>query len=147
MVKKKKTFIFHKPKISKHLNWMERFLRKAKKKMPALTMPLRIRSWKHTPRKEQRVWGTCDRETKTITLATHKIIYIRGKKRMRRKAVALPRKDILQTFAHELAHLRYDDHTYEQECYGRMIFDTFIAKDKCPTCNGKGKVPAVYKNE
>ncbi|MBI2975090.1 MAG: hypothetical protein HYY43_05830, partial [Deltaproteobacteria bacterium] len=112
-----------------------------------LTMPLRIRSWKHTPRREQRVWGTCDKETKTVTLATHKIIWVRGKKRMRRKAVALSRKYILQTLAHELAHLRYDDHTYEQECYSRSIFDTFGVKDKCPHCSGKGKVPAKYENE
>jgi hypothetical protein len=147
MKRARKKPTFHKPIISPVLAWLERYLRKSKKKMPALTMPLRIRSWKHTTRKEQRVWGTCDQETRTITLATHKIIYVRGKKRMRRKAVALSRKDILQTFAHELAHLRYDDHTYEQGCYGRTIFDTFGTKDKCPTCNGKGKVPAVYKNE
>lgn len=147
MFKKGQKFKFKKPAISKNLAWIERYLRKTKKKMPGLTMPLRIRSWKHTPRKEQRVWGTCDQESKTVTLATHKIIWVRGKKRMKRKAVALSRKDILQTFAHELAHFRYDDHTYEQECYSRSIFDTFGMKDKCPHCNGKGKVPAEYRNE
>jgi hypothetical protein len=147
MLGKKQKRVFHKPAISINLSWIERYLRKTKKKMPGLTMPLRIRSWKHTPRKEQRVWGTCDRETKTVTLATHKIIWVRGKKRMKRKAVALSRKDILQTLAHELAHLRYDDHTYEQECYSRSIFDTFSVKDKCPHCSGKGKVPAKYENE
>jgi hypothetical protein len=144
----KKRFIkFHKPKISPVISWLERYLRKAKKRMPGLTMPLRIRSWKHTPRKEQRTWGTCERSSRTITLATHKIIMVRGKKRMHRKAVALSRKEILQTFAHELAHLRYDDHTYEQECYSRSIFDTFNVKDKCPLCDGKGRVPAQYRNE
>ena len=143
----RKKLVFHKPKVSPVLAWLERYLRKTKKKMPGLTMPLRIRSWKHTPRKEQRVWGTCDRETKTITLATHKIILVRGRKRMRRKAVALSRKEILFTFAHELAHLRHDDHTYEQECYARAIFDTFGVKDKCPTCDGKGNISAQYVNE
>ncbi len=138
---------FHKPKVSENLAFIERYLRKAKKRLPGLTMPLRIRSWRHNIRKEQRVWGTCDRESKTITLATHKIIYIRGRKRMRRKAVALPRKEILQTFAHELAHLRYDDHTYEQECFSRAIFDTFGVKENCPICGGTGRVAAQYKNE
>lgn len=147
MLHKKKKVTFHRPKISPVLGWLERYLRKTKKKMPGLTMPLRIRSWRHTPRKEQRTWGTCDQQSKTITLATHKIIYIRGKKRFKRKAVALSRKEILQTFAHELAHLRHDDHTYEQECYGRAIFDTFNVKDNCPNCGGKGRVPAVYCNE
>lgn len=146
MKKPRKKPIFRKPKTSPALAWLERYLRKAKKRMPGLTMPLRIRSWKHTPRKEQRTWGTCDQVNKTITLATHKIVMVRGKKRMCRKAVALSRKDILMTFAHELAHLRYDDHTYEQECFSRAIFDTFGVKDKCPICNGKGKVPAEYKN-
>lgn len=147
MITRKTKRIFHKPKISASLHWLERYLRKAKKKMPGLTMPLRIRSWRHSPRKEQRVWGTCDRSTRTVTIATHKIIYIRGKKRTRRKAVALSRREMLMTFAHELSHLRYDDHTYEQEAYGRIIFDTFGVKDKCPSCNGKGKTPAEYKNE
>lgn len=147
MAKLKRKLIFHKPKISPNLFWLERYLRKTKKKMPGLTMPLRIRSWKHTPRREQRVWGTCDQQTRTITLATHKIIMIRGKKRMKRKAVALSRKEILQTFAHELGHLRYDDHTYEQECYSRAVFDTFGVKDRCPICGGTGRVPAEYKND
>ena len=147
MLHKKRHIIFRKPKISLNLAWLERLLRKAKKKMPGLTMPLRIRSWRHTPRKEQRTWGTCDRESRTITLATHKIIWVRGRKRMKRKAVALSHKEILQTFAHELAHLRYDEHTYEQEYYAKAIFDSFGVKDKCPACNGKGKVPAEYKNE
>jgi len=147
VVRPKKKLTFKKPVISPALSWLEHYLRKTKKKMPGLTMPLRIRSWKHTPRKEQRVWGTCDQSAKTITLATHKIIMVRGKKRMKRKAVALSRKEVLQTFAHELAHLRYDDHTYEQVCYSRSIFDTFSVKDKCPLCNGKGKVPAEYKND
>jgi len=140
-------FIFHKPKISPAISWLERYLKRTKKKMPGLTMPLRIRSWKHTPRKEQRVWGTCDRETRTITLATHKIVWTRGKKRMKRKAVALSRREILQTFAHELAHLRYDAHTYEQECYGRTILDTFGVLDRCHHCNGRGKITAEYKND
>ena len=143
----KRKLIFHRPKISPGLAWVERYLRKAKKKMPGLTMPLRIRSWRHTPRKEQRVWGTCDRESKTITLATHKIIMVRGSRHLHRKAVSLSRKDLLLTFAHELSHLRHDEHTYEQECYSRAIFDTFSVKDKCPHCNGKGKIPAEYKNE
>lgn len=147
MVKHRKKPVFHKPAISTNLAWLERYLRKTKKKMQGLTMPLRIRSWKHTPRKEQRTWGTCDQDSKTITLATHKIIYVKGKKRLKRKAVALSRKEILMTFAHELAHLRYDDHTYEQTYYAKAIFDTFGAKDKCPHCAGKGKVPAEYKNE
>ncbi len=143
----KKKFVFHKPTISPSLAWIERYLRKAKKKMPGITMPLRIRSWKHTPRREQRVWGTCDQGTRTITLATHKIIMVRGKKRMKRKAVALSHKEILQTFAHELAHFRYGDHTYEQECYSRSMFDTFGVKDKCPVCAGRGRIPSVYINE
>jgi hypothetical protein len=133
--------------ISKNLKWLEPYLRRAKKRMPTLILPVRIRSYKPPCNKEQQSWGSCDRENRVITLSTHKIIVMKGFKRSTRKCVALSEKEILMTLAHELAHFRYDPHGYEQESYGRTIFHAMGVMDKCPTCDGKGVVPAEYKNE
>ena len=112
-----------------------------------LLLPARIRSYCPPLSKEHLSWGSCDKETRTITLCTHKIIIAKGFKRSTKKRVALLDKEILMTLAHELAHFRYDLHGYEQESYGRTIFHAMGVMDKCPTCEGKGVVPAEYKNE
>lgn len=133
--------------ISKNLKWVEPYLRRAKKRMPTLLMPKRIRSYCPTLKKEHLSWGSCDMETRTITLCTHKIIVMKGLKRSTKKQVALSEKEMLMTLAHEIAHLRYEKHGYEQESYGRIVFHAMGVTDTCPTCNGKGEVPAEYKND
>lgn len=133
-------------KVSANLKWVERLLKRAKKHMPSLLMPRRIRSHQPSLYKEQRTLGTCAVEERTITLATHRVIMIQGKKRKRRKRVALSQREVLMTLAHEMAHLRYGLHDYEQEAYGRTIFNAFGMKEKCPQCRGKGTVPARYIN-
>ncbi len=122
-------------------------MRRAKKRMPTLLMPKRIRSYCPTLKKEHLSWGSCDMETRTITLCTHKIIVMKGLKRSTKKQVALSEKEMLMTLAHEIAHLRYEKHGYEQESYGRIVFHAMGVTDTCPTCNGKGEVPAEYKND
>ncbi|MBI4367322.1 MAG: hypothetical protein HY543_10930 [Deltaproteobacteria bacterium] len=132
--------------VSVHLKWLERYLHRAKKHMPSLILPRRIRSHLPTLRREQRTLGTCDVESRTITLATHRVITIQGKKRKKRKHVALSQREILMTLAHEIAHLRYGLHDYEQEAFARTIFNAFGVKERCPQCKGSGMVPARYVN-
>ena len=64
-----------------------------------------------------------------------------------RVLVALSNREILMTLAHELAHLEYHEHGYEQKWYALTIFNTFGLYDICPSCQGKGKIPARYENE
>ena len=133
--------------ISKNLKWLEPYIRRAKKRMPTLVLPRRVRSYCPTLRKEQQSWGSCDFESRSITICTHKIIIMRGMKRSTKKLVALSNKEILMTLAHEMAHLLYHKHGYEQESYARTIFHAMGVTDTCPLCNGKGEVPAEYKND
>ncbi|MBI4238887.1 MAG: hypothetical protein HY696_10820 [Deltaproteobacteria bacterium] len=133
-------------KISENLSWMLRHLRRAKRQMPSLTLPKQVRSYKPPLNREMRVYGTCSVEAKVITIATHRPVLIQMGKRRRRKHIAIPQRELLMTFAHELAHLRYGLHNYEQESYARTIFHAFGLKDNCPHCGGTGKVVARYVN-
>jgi len=133
--------------ISKNLTWLEPYLRRAKKRMQKLILPTRIRSYKPSLRKEMKSWGSCEIKTRTITLATHKIIVMKGFKRSTKKLVALSEKEVLMTLAHEMAHFVYEKHGYEQESYARTIFHAMGVQETCPLCQGKGKIPAEYKNE
>lgn len=132
--------------ISANLKWVEKYLRRAKKHMPSLIMPRRIRSHLPTLRKEQRTLGTCAVEERTLTLATHRVITIQGRKRRKRRHVAMSQREVLMTLAHEMAHLRYGLHDFEQEAYARTIFSAFGVKERCPQCKGTGTVPAKYVN-
>jgi predicted metal-dependent hydrolase len=133
--------------ISKKLEWIEPYLRRAKKRMQKLILPARIRSYKPSLRKEMKSWGSCETKTRTITLATHKIIVMKGFKRSTKKLVALSDKEILMTLAHEMAHFMYEKHGYEQESYARTIFHAMGVLEICPLCQGRGEVPAEYKND
>lgn len=132
--------------ISKNLKWLEKYLRRAKKHMPSLILPRRLRSHQPSLRTEQRTLGTCAVEERTITLATHRVIITQGRKRKKRKRVAMSQREILMTLAHEMAHLRYGLHDYEQEAYASTIFTAFGMKERCPQCAGTGLVPAKYVN-
>jgi hypothetical protein len=134
-------------KISKPLAWLGKYLQRVARQMPTMVMPRRIRSFQPHPQKEHRTLGSCSIHDRTINLATHSVIEKTVGGRKRRVLVRLSRLAILQTFAHELSHLAYDSHGYEQEWYGRTIFNTFGLTEICPTCGGKGKVPARYDNE
>lgn len=133
-------------KISKHLLWIEKYLKHAKKRMPSLILPRQVRSYKPPLRKEQWTFGTCAMKERVITLATHRIITVQGVKRKKHKRIALSQKEILMTLAHELAHLRFDPHNYEQESYAHIIFQAFGLKMRCSTCKGTGLVPVKYVN-
>jgi hypothetical protein len=133
--------------ISKNLKWLEPYIRRSKKRMPTLVLPRRVRSYCPPLKKAHLSWGSCDFETRTVTICTHKIIVMRGIKRSTKKLVALSDKEVLMTLAHEIAHLRYEKHGYEQESFARTIFHAMGVMDTCPLCNGKGDVLAEYKNE
>lgn len=132
---------------SKQLDWIEPYLKRAKKRMQKLILPARIRSYKPSLRKEMKSWGSCELRTRTIALATHKVIVMKGFKRSTKKLVALSDKEILMTLAHEMAHFMYDKHGYEQESYARTIFHAMGVLEVCPLCQGRGEVSAEYKND
>ena len=129
-------------KVSPRLQWVLPYLRKSKSKMPTLILPTQIRSFKPTRKRIMRVLGNVYFESRIIVLATHTQqtkLTKRGHTRVK-KIVAIPRNEILDTLAHELAHIRYPEHDYEHEEYTRTIFKTFDLTEKCPTCKGSGRV-------
>lgn len=132
--------------ISPKLQWIERYLKRLRRKMPSLMMPARIRSYLPPLNKEMRVYATCAMETRVITMATHRVITKQAGKRRKRVHVTIPKRHLMMTLAHEIAHLRYELHDYEQESYARTIFQAFGFKDKCPHCGGTGQIAARYMN-
>lgn len=135
-----------KTRISKNLHFIEKYLKRAKKHMPSsLLKPWRVRSYRPSPKKMLRSFGSSSREDRTITLATHDVVIVKGKKRRKKRLVRLNQKQILLTLAHELAHFRYFKHGYEHTSYARTIFEAFDIMDTCPACGGKGMVPAMYR--
>ena len=115
--------------------------------MPSMILPTQIRSFKPTRRRIMRVLGNVYFETKIIVLATHtQQTYKTNRGRVRiKKIIALSRTEILDTLAHELAHMRYPDHGYEHEEHTRSIFRTFGITQKCPRCKGTGRVEMESK--
>lgn len=129
-------------KISPRLQWVLPYLKKAKIQMPSLIMPTQIRSFKPTKKRMMRVLGNVYFETRIVVLATHTQQIektVRGRLKVK-KIVRLPRQEILDTLAHELAHIRYSDHDYEHDEYTRSIFKAFSVMQRCPRCRGSGKV-------
>lgn len=134
-------------KISPRLQWALSYLKKAKAKMPTLVMPTQIRSFKPTRKRIMRVFGNVYFETRIIVVATHtQQTYTNKRGRtVIKKIVAIPRNEILDTLAHELAHMKYPEHDYEHEEYTRTIFKTFGLTEKCPTCKGTGRMAMESK--
>ncbi len=128
--------------ISPQLAWVYPFLLKAKRKMPSLVLPKQIRPFKPTKTKIMRVFGNVYFEKKLVMIATHtQQTYLNKTGQLKvKKIIRLPKAKVLDTLAHELAHLRYQDHGYEHEQYTRMIFKTFDIKERCPHCRGSGKI-------
>ena len=133
-------------KTSPRLQWVLPYLKRAKARMPSLILPTQIRSFKPTKRKTMRVLGNIYFETKIIVLATHtqQTHSARGG-RAKKKIIALPKNEILDTLAHELAHMKYPDHDYEHEEYTGTIYKTFGLTQKCPRCKGTGRVSLASK--
>lgn len=134
-------------RISPRLQWVMPYLKKAKHQMPSLIMPTQIRSFKPTKKRIMRVLGNVYFETRIIVLATHtQQTYrnSRGKLAVKR-IVGIPRSEILDTLAHELAHIHCPDHGYEHEQFTKTIFRTFGIQTKCPHCKGSGKIPLESK--
>lgn len=134
-------------KISPQLTWVYPYLLQAKFKMPNLVLPNRIRSHRPSMTRIMRVMGNAYVESKTIVIATHnQITYLDKKGDLKiKKLVQLSKAEMLDTLAHEVAHLTYPRHGYEHESFTRAIFRTFNLKEKCPHCRGTGKVPMDVK--
>lgn len=139
-------------RIVKPLAWLDVYLKRAKRKMPALELPRRIRSFVPRLDRKHRTWGACSITDRTITLATHQVEKVERKingsrKKKKIKVLSqLSHREVLMTLAHELAHLEYPNHDYQQQWYALTIFNTFGLHDTCPHCNGRGKIPAKYEN-
>ena len=141
--------------VTKPLAWVVKYLVRAKRIMPALKLPRRLLSYRPHLGTEHRTWGSCSVTDRTITIATHKpeiaIVKVKIKSRVTEKKkkvlVPLSHREILMTLSHELAHLEYHEHGYEQKWYALTIFNTFGLFDVCATCHGKGRIPARYENE
>lgn len=140
--KKRGTEVRIRVKVSPRLQWTIPYLKKAKARMPSLILPTQVRSFKPVRRKIMRVLGNVYFETRIIVLATHtQQTYSTKRGHIRvKKIVAIPRAEILDTLAHELAHMRYPEHNYEHDEYTRTIFKTFGMTQKCPTCKGTGRI-------
>ena len=134
-------------KVSPNLHWVFPFLRKAQQKMPNLRLPKYIRSYRPSHTRVMRVLGNAYFQSKVVVLATHtQTTYLDKKGRLKiGKVVRLPKSKILDTLAHEIAHLKYDDHGYEHDEYTRIIFKTFGLKERCPHCRGSGKIDTEPK--
>ncbi len=133
-------------RIAASLTWVDRYLARARRRMPTMALPKVIRAFRPNPKKKHRTLGSCCRADASINIATHTVEVREIKGRKRRILRELTRLEILQTLAHELAHLAYERHDYEQEWYARTIFHTFGLTETCPHCEGKGKIPARYEN-
>jgi len=140
--KRSKAGLVLRTQFSPGLVWMYQYLKKAKEKMPNLTLPARIRSFKPTKTKIMRVMGNAYFDNRTVVIATHtQQTYLNRKGELRvKKIVRLPKAQTLDTLAHEIAHFQYPDHGYEHEEFTRAIFKTFGLKEKCPYCKGSGKI-------
>lgn len=145
--KRKKRSKRPKTRISRPLAWIEKYLLRVIRRMPTMPMPSAIRSFRPNPRKQHLSLGSCCRSDRTINLSTHALSETEVSGRKKRLLTPLSQREILLTFAHELSHLMYDEHGYEQEWYGKTIFNTFGLTEPCPHCQGKGKIPAGYENE
>ncbi|MFO1518246.1 MAG: hypothetical protein U1F57_01060 [bacterium] len=146
-LRRSKPMIEVRSRISPKLAWIYPYMKKAKIKMPSLILPKQVRPFRPTREKVMRVFGNVYFDKRLIVLATHtQVTYIDKKGKLKvRKIIRMPKARILDTLAHELAHLRYPDHNYEHEEYTRMIFKTFDLKEKCPTCKGTGKIELESK--
>lgn len=127
---------------SPQLSWVFPYLRKAKEKMPNLVLPSRIRCFKPSRSRIMRVLGNAYFAGRIVVVATHtQQTYLNKKGQLRvKKVVRLPKAQVLDTLAHEIAHFQYPDHGYEHEEFTRAIFKTFGLKEKCPYCKGTGKI-------
>lgn len=141
-LKRSKMALLAKTQFSPQLVWLHPYLRKALEKMPNLNLPSRVRSFKPSRSRIMRVLGNAYFATKIVVIATHtQQTYLTKMGHLRvRKVVRLPKAQILDTLAHEIAHFHYPDHGYEHEEFTRAIFKTFGLKEKCPHCKGTGKV-------
>ncbi len=110
--------------------------------MPNLILPRQVRSYKPNKSRIMRTLGNVYFSNRTIIISTHnQLTFLNRRGHLRIKRILrLPRAQMLDTLAHEIAHFHYPDHGYEHEEFSRAIFKTFELKENCPYCKGSGKV-------
>lgn len=129
-------------KVSKELQWILPLLEKTHKILPRLQMPIAIRGYKPSLSRRMRTLGTSYYDDGVINIATHHQIWERSRGRaFRVKGLRrIPKVKILETLAHELAHLHIVEHNFEHAEMTKIIFRTFGIKKSCPHCYGTGSV-------
>lgn len=102
-------------KINKNLSWLKEYLELAQEYVPALKNIKEVKELYHQKNKMQRIQGSLSYDiffgNYTLSLyTTYKRIEVKNR---RTKAVIKPYStiDVLSTLAHEIAHLKYWDHT------------------------------------
>lgn len=125
-------------KISKCLQWLTPYLERLKKTLPDVREPKSIKSYTHPRKPKQGSMGLCCRTDKSITLALsyHRAGYIG----MYRAQGPLDKVALLDTLAHEIAHLHVWDHNPEHSGLTKAIFEAFGVGEECPTCLGAGRI-------
>ena len=148
MKKSRKQHPIEKIRISPQLKWVEKYLRRAIDKMPNLELPRQLRTFKPLKNKMMRTYGNVYFETKTISIATYDQLLQKQKSGRYRvyRIVKLSKQRILETLAHELSHLHYPEHGFEQDEFTKVIFKAFELKETCPHCEGTGQVLAPCRS-
>jgi len=128
-------------KVSKEMEWVLPFLEKTHQILPRLQMPVQINSYRPSLSRRLRTLGTSYYDEGIVNLASHfQIIERKQNTRIIKGLKRIPRRKILETLAHELAHLHVVEHNFEHAEMTRTIFRTFGLTRLCPQCEGKGKI-------
>lgn len=128
-------------KVTRELHWVLPYLEKTHQILPRLQMPLAINSYRPSLKRRLRTLGSSYYDEGVINLVTHQQIFERRKGHRAIKGLRrLSRYRILETLAHELAHLHVAEHNFEHAEMTRTIFRTFGLKRDCPHCLGSGRV-------
>ena len=128
--------------VSRALAWILPYLERTHKILPRLQMPLAVKSYRPSLKRALRTLGSSYYDDGIINLVTHEQIYeVTTSGRRVRSLRRLSRRRILETLAHELAHLHVAEHNFEHAEMTRTIFKTFGLVRECPHCEGSGKVP------
>lgn len=128
-------------KVGRDLQWVLPYLEKTHEILPRLQLPLAINAYRPSLRRRLRTLGSSYYDEGVINLVTHMQIYeMRGGRRRVKGLRRLSRYKILETLAHELAHLHVAEHNFEHAEMTKTIFRTFGLKRACPHCGGSGRM-------
>lgn len=129
--------------ISKPLRWVVPYLDKLRKNLPNIRMPKSIKTYTHSKSPKYGAMGVCTKYTKSISIAVS--FHRAGHVGLFRLTGELDQTAVLDTLAHEIAHLHVWDHGPAHTGLTRAIFEAFEVGQQCPVCLGAGKVCNLKK--